>query len=220
MQSKLSKSELVAKNKCDTRLSARHEAIRALVLAPRAIKDTLDEIALDEDHALSTGNDATSLSETLESLRFELMAMFWNDLLQRIHGSNLSLQTVSLTMLSAIDLLNSLKLFISGMRNREEYIGSIITANSQNDEDIQRRIHLASTSFGRQRQRAFQGESPAKHQNFCTQGSNHLQPTVWLRDMDPVPSGNQTTGGVPYHMSPTNSKYHLERQNPPRRNDG
>ena len=49
------------------------------------------------------------------------MAVFWNDLLKRIHISNLSLQTVSLTMPSAIDLLNSLELFISGMRNREEY---------------------------------------------------------------------------------------------------
>ena len=48
MQSKLSKSELVVKKICDTRWSARHDAIRALVLAPRSIKETLDEIALDE----------------------------------------------------------------------------------------------------------------------------------------------------------------------------
>ena len=103
------------------KISARHDAIRALVLAPRSIKETLDEIALDEDQTLSTRNDATSLSEKLESLEFALMAVFWNDLLKRIHISNLSLQIVSLTMPSAIDLLNSLELFISGMRNREEY---------------------------------------------------------------------------------------------------
>eukprot|EP00795_Rhopilema_esculentum_P009747 gene9747-18255_t len=121
MQSKLSKRELVVKKICDTRWSARHDAIRALVLAPRSMKETLDEIALDEDQTLSTRNDATSLSEKLESFEFELMAVFWNDLLKRIHISNLSLQTVSLTMPSAIDLLNSLELFISGMRNREEY---------------------------------------------------------------------------------------------------
>ena len=121
MQSKLSKSELVVKKICDTRWSGRHDAIRALVLAPRSIKETLDEIALDEDKTLSIRNDATTLSEKLESLEFALMAVFWNDLLKRIHKSNLSLQTVSLTIPSAIDLLNSLELFISWMRNREEY---------------------------------------------------------------------------------------------------
>ena len=35
--------------------------------------------------------------------------------------TNFSLQTVSLTMSSAIDLLGSLELIILGMRNREEY---------------------------------------------------------------------------------------------------
>ena len=57
-------------------------------MAQRSRKETLDEIALDEDQTLSSRNDATCLLEKLESLEIALMALIVNYRLKLIYVYN------------------------------------------------------------------------------------------------------------------------------------
>ena len=78
----------------DTRWSARQDAVKALAKGPSAIKEVLDHLASDEEQTLVTRNEAVSISEKIYSLEFAFVVLFWHDLLDRIHKTNLSLQKI------------------------------------------------------------------------------------------------------------------------------
>ena len=49
------------------------------------------------------------------------MVLFWYDLLDRIHKTNLSLQKIDISLSCVVDLLNSLQSFVSDLRNRSQF---------------------------------------------------------------------------------------------------
>ena len=75
MKGKLSKKGLVVKKLLDTRWSARHDAIKAIIKSEGAIKDALEELASDEEQTQTTRHEAGSISEKIDSL--ELLLWFY-----------------------------------------------------------------------------------------------------------------------------------------------
>ena len=94
----------------DTRWSARHDAIKAIIKSEGAIKDALEELASDEEQTPTTRHEASSISEKTDSLEFAFMVLFWHDLLDRIHKTNPSSQKIDISLSCVVDLINSLKL--------------------------------------------------------------------------------------------------------------
>ena len=66
MKGKLSKKGLVVKKLSDTRYSARHDAIKAIIKSEGAIKHGLEELASDEKQTPTTRHEAGSISEKID----------------------------------------------------------------------------------------------------------------------------------------------------------
>ena len=77
MKEHLAKHQLVVKKLWDTRWSARHDAIRALAKGSVPIKESLDELAEDEEQTVQTRQDAESISDKLHALEYAFMCLFW-----------------------------------------------------------------------------------------------------------------------------------------------
>ena len=137
MKGKLSKKGLVVKKLSDTRWSARHDAIKAIIKSEGAIKDALEELASDEEQTPTTRHEAGSISEKIDSLEFAFMVLFWYDLLDRIHKTNLSLQTIDISLSCVVDLINSLQSFVSDLRNRNQFNKYLDNAKSFSDSTYQ-----------------------------------------------------------------------------------
>lgn len=103
MKENLAKHQLVVKKLSGTRWSARHDAIMALAKGSVPIKESLDESAEDEEQKMQTRHDAESISDQLNALKYAFMCLFWYDLLGRIHATNLSLQTIDLSLSCVVD---------------------------------------------------------------------------------------------------------------------
>ena len=72
MKEQSAKHQLVVKKLSDTRWSARHDAIRALANGSVPIKESLDELAEDEEQTVQTIHDAESISNKLNALEYTL----------------------------------------------------------------------------------------------------------------------------------------------------
>ena len=73
MKDKLSKKGLVVKKFSDTRWSARHDAIKAIIKSEGAIKGALEELVLDEEQTPTTRHEAGSILVKIDSLKFAFM---------------------------------------------------------------------------------------------------------------------------------------------------
>ena len=58
-------------------------------------------------------HSAESISDKVNALKYAFMCLFWYDLLGRIHATNLSVQTIDLSLSCVVDLYRSLKSYIS-----------------------------------------------------------------------------------------------------------
>ena len=65
------------------------------------------------------------------------MVLFWYDLLDRIHKTNLSLQKIDISLSCVVDLLNSLQSFVSDLRNRSQFNKYLEDAKSFSDSTYQ-----------------------------------------------------------------------------------
>ena len=129
MKGKLSKKGLVVKKLSD--------AIKAIIKSEGAIKDALEELASDEEQTPTTRHEASSISEKTDSLEFAFMVLFWYDLLDRIHKTNLSLQKIDISLSCVVDLINTLKSFVSDLRNRNQFNKYLEDAKSFSDSTYQ-----------------------------------------------------------------------------------
>eukprot|EP00794_Sanderia_malayensis_P015939 gene15939-biopygen13560 len=137
MKENLAKHQLVVKKLSDTRWSARHDAIRALAKGSVPIKKSLDELADDEEQTMQTRHDAESISDKMNALEYASMCLFWYDLLGRINATNLSLQTIDLSLSCVVDLYRSLKSYISEIRSEGKFKEYLDKAKSFSDATYQ-----------------------------------------------------------------------------------
>ena len=107
----------------DTRWSAHADATKAFLKGYREVSEALEEIAVDEKQKADARNTAMSLYETMAKLETGIFAQFWNDLLQRFNSTSKKLQSESIDLNTAVDLLQSLSVFVGSLRDRfDEYV--------------------------------------------------------------------------------------------------
>ena len=70
---------------------------------------------------MQTRHDAETTSEKLDTLAYAFVCLFWYDLLGSIHATNLSLQTIDLSLPRAVDWFISLKYYISELKNKRNF---------------------------------------------------------------------------------------------------
>ena len=136
MKGKLCKKGLVVKKLSDTRWSARHDAIRAIIKSEGAIMDALEELASDEEQTPTTRHEAGSISEKIDSLKPAFMVLFWYDLLDRIHRTNLSRMNDELREqnMDMSHIISDLKM---ANKNLEKEKSSLLTAFKLLQNDYQ-----------------------------------------------------------------------------------
>ncbi|XP_028394506.1 uncharacterized protein LOC114518702 [Dendronephthya gigantea] len=73
-------------------------------------------MAADLDQSAETRNEASGLIKRLEKLETAILLKLWNDILQRFQKTSCSLQKASLPLNSAVNLLDSLLMFVEQLR--------------------------------------------------------------------------------------------------------
>lgn len=151
-----SKSEGIKKRKtvkkiCDTRWSARADAVVALKESYNDIKNALLKISEDSGEKPATRHEAKSLANHFEKYDNAVLTIFWNRLLQRINRVSKSLQAEHGTVVSAINQLSALTPFIVKVRNdfkNVEKQALLLTDGAVNeDEEINKKRVSKRKSF-------------------------------------------------------------------------
>ncbi|CAM4509097.1 unnamed protein product [Leuciscus chuanchicus] len=107
------------KSLSDTRWSAHAVATKALCQNYAGIQQSLLNIADDDEHQnLSTREEARALHKKINKLEIALMCNMWNAILQRFQGVSTALQAVELDLCNAVDLVRSLRDYVSGLRDQ------------------------------------------------------------------------------------------------------
>ena len=82
----------------------------------------LDKIAGDNSQKADARHEADTLSDSMDTLEFNLMLEVWNKVLQRFNMWSKILQAADIDLHTAVALLESLKTFITGVRDQfDEY---------------------------------------------------------------------------------------------------
>uniref|UniRef100_H3AN24 Uncharacterized protein n=1 Tax=Latimeria chalumnae TaxID=7897 RepID=H3AN24_LATCH len=99
-----------------TRWSAHAQATRAFCLNYGNIQEPLESLADDSKQNPNTRSDARSLHSKMDKLEIAFLCNFWNTILQRIQLTSKALQTVELDLVTAVNLVGSLKEFVASLR--------------------------------------------------------------------------------------------------------
>lgn len=111
------KQQKTVKKLSDTRWSARADAVLALKENYNEIKNALLKISISSDDKPSTKHEAKSLAKHFEKYENAVLTIFWDRLLQRLNKVSKSLQSQDGTVVSAVNLLNTLTPFVNKVRN-------------------------------------------------------------------------------------------------------
>jgi len=93
----------------ETRCSARADATAALCEGYEDIRNVLDEIADDTHQMASSRHEADCLSEKIVFLETAFLSKFWNKILNRFNATRKALQSPTINLHNATDLLTSLE---------------------------------------------------------------------------------------------------------------
>lgn len=97
---------------CDTRWSARADAVSALRLNYKNIKNVLIAISTDDDERPITKLEAKKLAKYFDEYEIALLTVLWDKLLQRINSTSHALQKVETNLWQCMNLLHSLCQFL------------------------------------------------------------------------------------------------------------
>lgn len=128
LKSNLQPKQKVVKQLSDTRWSARADAVSALRKTYSEIRQALIEISECETEKLLAKIEAKSLAKKFDTYEIAFMTVLWDRILQRMNNVSKTLQKEEGNMKMAVDLLQSLKQFISDIR--EDYSGIDIEAKN------------------------------------------------------------------------------------------
>ena len=101
----------------ETRWSARFDAVSSLKIGYTEIKCALATLSADQLQKPSTRMEAQAMFKAMEKLETSLMTEIWYTILERFNKVSAKLQDPSMHLHTAVSLLESLKLFVDGMRN-------------------------------------------------------------------------------------------------------
>lgn len=107
---------LVAKTLCETRWSARHDAVKALKVNYVGVINTLIALRNDEKQNKDTHSEADNLIKKLSQAENVLLCHLWCDILERTNKVNNVLQTSGLLLTAVVDNMASLIEYINIIR--------------------------------------------------------------------------------------------------------
>lgn len=103
-----------------TRWSARADSSRALQKNYAQIREALKAISDDKEEKRETRSEASALCAKLDTLEIAFMAHFWDCILERFQATSLQLQREDMDLLTATQLLSSLRDFVAAQRDQFE----------------------------------------------------------------------------------------------------
>uniref|UniRef100_A0A8C9YGK0 TTF-type domain-containing protein n=1 Tax=Sander lucioperca TaxID=283035 RepID=A0A8C9YGK0_SANLU len=111
---------LTLKSLSGTRWSCRADATKALSKNYAKIKEALANIASSDEEKRDTRHEAGVLCAKLKYLETVFMAFFWDTILDRFQATSIMLQKSDINILTAVNLLESLRAFVSTQRDQFE----------------------------------------------------------------------------------------------------
>jgi len=112
----LSTKKLTVKLLSETRRSARADTTAALCEGYEDIRNALDEIADDTYQMAATRHEADCLSEKMDLLETAFLSNFWKKVLNTFNATSKALQSATINLRDALDLLTSLESFLDSHR--------------------------------------------------------------------------------------------------------
>lgn len=117
LRSKLQLNKKTVKRVCDTRWSARADAVSALKESYKEVSGIIRALSQDESEKPSSKLEAETLTKNFRKFENAVLTVLWNRLLQQMNRVSKSLQAKDLDLLNAVKLFNSLQAFIKEVRN-------------------------------------------------------------------------------------------------------
>ena len=133
---------LVVKKLCDTRWSARHNAVRALMLGYKEHMNLLEEISISDGIRAEVKAEARGLVSRFSELETAILLQLWNDVLDRVNNTSVALQKEGLPLNTAIHLLESLVSYIESLRDqyqRYETLGKELSGTTTYRKEMRRK---------------------------------------------------------------------------------
>jgi hypothetical protein len=109
---------LTVKSLCKTRWSARADAVKALSDGYTEIKFALNVVADDDKQKAAVRHEARSLSHSMDRLETAFLCKMWNIIMSRFDATSKSLQRVDIDLQLAVELLQSLTIFVESLRSQ------------------------------------------------------------------------------------------------------
>ncbi|XP_031335363.1 zinc finger MYM-type protein 1-like [Photinus pyralis] len=113
LQNHLRKNACCIQRVSDTRWSARADAVFALYKSYSDIRKALMDISDNQQHKLVARVEAKGLVKKMNLYEIAIMTVLWNKLLQRMNATSKSFQNPEFCLSTTVNLLTSLKSFIS-----------------------------------------------------------------------------------------------------------
>lgn len=169
--------KLVVKRLSDTRWSSRHDATRALNVGFSNIVSALEVITNDETQDEVVKCEAVGLINKMERLENVFMTILWNDILGRMNGVSKELQSSTIDILYASNLLSSLEGYFIEIREMFDMYESKAKEMCPNAHfnDFENRIRKRSDRLKR-----FEGGS----EEVILSGSNKFKLETFLPIID------------------------------------
>lgn len=170
----------VDKSLSETRWSARGDAVKALSNGYEQNKNALEEIGADLEQSAETRNEVSGLLKRLEKLETAILLELWNDILQQFQKTSCSLQKAGLPLNCAVNLLDSLLIFVEQLREK---------FNDYEKKGVERCGHSeyadASRRTRKRNRRIFQGDEGAA-EDTVLQGGVKFRVEVFFAIIDHV----------------------------------
>ncbi|KAJ8042390.1 hypothetical protein HOLleu_13432 [Holothuria leucospilota] len=114
----------IPKRLSDKRWSAHHDATKALLNGYDAIMGVLDELANDDLQKGDVRNTAYGLYQSMRTLEIGFYASFGSTVLQKFNSTSKSVQSESIDLNTAVELLRTLSAFVESLRDDDRFQAS------------------------------------------------------------------------------------------------
>ena len=113
---------LKVKRICETRWSARADAVTALRQGYKESLSVLEGLSSDPNELADTRSEPLGFVNQLSCFDTILLLEIWDIILERLQATSAGLQTRGLSLNVAVQLLKSQQCFVSGLRDRFDEI--------------------------------------------------------------------------------------------------
>lgn len=141
---------IMPKSLSETRWSATADALRALVIGRKQIKNALEDLIKDDTQTPDTRLKAEGFSKALDNFQTTLLTVIWYEILQRVNKTSETLQKDELDLLGATKELQTLSMFLSEKRSSfddfEDQALQLANVSKPSYEQIRRRTVFADES--------------------------------------------------------------------------